>query len=461
MGTTVARLKNGDLLLAGKIDERMPAVTNGLVAHFPLDGRGGTVDRVAGFQTDQNLAKGINLLDVFTDWRNPLSWSTRTRMTYDEAMDALRMEGYHATWLLAPVIVDPEKTYEISVDIFVESRPNNEMTYIGGHSTNKDKIKATRNYDYTMASGNRPPIGEWFTYRLTRTGTAAAGSGTSQTFDTVKGWTGDQLEATLSDRLIKYYHFGGLINYSNSGGVTYLRNPRVEVVNPDTSNVEDSGGAIRVEAANRAFTLPNEIIDLEEGSISVRFRPSAGFFQGSYNRVVGHATGANPNEIQIMRNGTGKGLVFTIANAAGVPSNGWTACASADLVEGEWYDVVARWSKSQNKMSLSINGETNELNNVPNWPTIKGTLAVGYHPNVAERTSKSEFQDLSFYNRYLTDEEVKRLHGKVLSFSSSGDGLIKRLTESAAELQVGATPMRLRKESARLRGVVKENVSLI
>lgn len=42
---TVARLKQGDLLLAGEINERLPAVTNGLIANYPLDGTiKGTVD---------------------------------------------------------------------------------------------------------------------------------------------------------------------------------------------------------------------------------------------------------------------------------------------------------------------------------------------------------------------------------------------------------------------------------
>ena len=33
----VGRLKQGDLVLTGEVDERLPAVTNGLVAHFPFD----------------------------------------------------------------------------------------------------------------------------------------------------------------------------------------------------------------------------------------------------------------------------------------------------------------------------------------------------------------------------------------------------------------------------------------
>lgn len=38
MSEVKARLKQGDLMIAGEIDERLPAVTNGLIAHFPFDG---------------------------------------------------------------------------------------------------------------------------------------------------------------------------------------------------------------------------------------------------------------------------------------------------------------------------------------------------------------------------------------------------------------------------------------
>ena len=34
---TVARIKNNDLLLAGEVDERLPAITDGLIAHYPFD----------------------------------------------------------------------------------------------------------------------------------------------------------------------------------------------------------------------------------------------------------------------------------------------------------------------------------------------------------------------------------------------------------------------------------------
>ena len=39
MVATVARLKHGNLLLSGEVKERLPAVADGLVAYYPLDGQ--------------------------------------------------------------------------------------------------------------------------------------------------------------------------------------------------------------------------------------------------------------------------------------------------------------------------------------------------------------------------------------------------------------------------------------
>lgn len=38
MGTAIGRLKKGELLIKGEVNERLPVVTNGLIAHFPFDG---------------------------------------------------------------------------------------------------------------------------------------------------------------------------------------------------------------------------------------------------------------------------------------------------------------------------------------------------------------------------------------------------------------------------------------
>ena len=240
---TVGKLtQQGELQLSGTIDTRLPLVTDGLVAHYPMDGAGGTFDMISGNQSLQNTSSGVNLIEAMNnDWRDPSSWVSNYGMIYDSTMDAMKVTGYHNTWLKIPVVVNTSMHYEISIDI-METIQSSIGLYLGGYSLDSAGVLATNNYDYTMASNDQPATGVWKTYRLTRTGTAVAGSGTSTSFSTVKGWTGD------AGRLIKYYHFGGLLNYS-SGGVLYFRNPSIRVIDPDTSNTTITNDYIAIEEA--------------------------------------------------------------------------------------------------------------------------------------------------------------------------------------------------------------------
>lgn len=55
---------DGELELSGNIDSSKPSVTNGLIAHFPLDGPGGTFDQVGGRQSTTNTETGVNLIEA-------------------------------------------------------------------------------------------------------------------------------------------------------------------------------------------------------------------------------------------------------------------------------------------------------------------------------------------------------------------------------------------------------------
>jgi hypothetical protein len=49
MPTTLHQIsKDGSLIVDDVVDERLPSVTSGLVAHYPLDGKSGTVDIISG-----------------------------------------------------------------------------------------------------------------------------------------------------------------------------------------------------------------------------------------------------------------------------------------------------------------------------------------------------------------------------------------------------------------------------
>lgn len=62
----VGRLKNGDLLLAGDINERLPVVVNGLVGHYPFDG---TVNKYlpASVRYVRDWSNG-NSINTFNHW---------------------------------------------------------------------------------------------------------------------------------------------------------------------------------------------------------------------------------------------------------------------------------------------------------------------------------------------------------------------------------------------------------
>jgi len=238
---TKARLTD-DLKLVGEVDERLPSVTDGLTHHFPMDGPGGTFDIVGGSQSDQNTSSGVNLLESMDlNWQDPSSWAGNAP-TWDDTHEAIKWTGYSNNWLKTPIIIDPTKEYQLSIDVMEEVQSAVGL-YIGGYALNAAGQKVTTNYDYTMASNDQPSTGIWKTYKLTRTGTAVAWSGTSTSFSTVKGWSGT---AAISDVLTYFYHFGGLFNYS-SGGVMYIKNLSIVAIDPDTSNTTITSEGLAVE----------------------------------------------------------------------------------------------------------------------------------------------------------------------------------------------------------------------
>ena len=169
---TIARLKNGNLHVTGELNERVPPVTDGLVAFFPMDGRGGTFDGIGGYQPIQNTVHGVNLIEAMAiDWRDPQSWSSHHGMSWDEDRQALRIEGYHNSWLKTPIVVDTTKHYQVSMEVYQEVAPSSGL-YLGGLSANAAGERVTLNYDYSYASNANAsnghlPLGEWVTFRVT------------------------------------------------------------------------------------------------------------------------------------------------------------------------------------------------------------------------------------------------------------------------------------------------------
>jgi hypothetical protein len=242
--TVAARInKDGDFEILEEVNEYTSPITRGLTHHFPFDSRAGCFDRIGGVTPDSSLCQGVNLIEAqASDWRDPASWSNNGAMVWDEGHHALKITGYHNSWLANPIVIDTTKTYQISIEV-MEIVESDIGLYLGGVGYNVDGVKCTTNYDYTMAANHEPGLNVWKTYKLTRTGEAVAASGTSTSFDTVKGWSGG---AAIADDVYKYYHLGGLFNYS-SGGVLYVRNPSIVITNADGSNTTIRENGLQID----------------------------------------------------------------------------------------------------------------------------------------------------------------------------------------------------------------------
>lgn len=248
--TTIARIKkDGSLLLKNEINERLPVITDGLVAYYPLDSQAGGVDVIGGNGTVQNLESGVNILDAMKDggWRNPANWSISA--TWDETKQALRIEGGQNGFLNIPVIIDPAKHYEIQMTVFIETAGNN-LLYLGGAGYDINGTWVTTNWMYFLAVGHDYPslTGVWTTFRITLAGTGALPYLNSYAYSAYLSEAGGWSE---NGRTTYKYHYGGLFNY-NGGGVMYIKDCSVRTVDPNTSNaiITEDGVAIQEVTTN-------------------------------------------------------------------------------------------------------------------------------------------------------------------------------------------------------------------
>jgi hypothetical protein len=75
MPTTLHQIsKDGSLIVDDVVDERLPSVTSGLVAHYPLDGKG-TVDIISGDTALYSPDTNTNIIEALNkSWKNPANW---------------------------------------------------------------------------------------------------------------------------------------------------------------------------------------------------------------------------------------------------------------------------------------------------------------------------------------------------------------------------------------------------
>lgn len=160
--------------------------------------------------------------------------------------------------------------------------------------------------------------------------------------------------------------------------------------------------------ATEYLTLPPlEVLELREGTFECWFQPEPAFWKDSWNRIIGHSTAMNRNEIELMRNFDSSGLAFAISNSAG-GTLGWNKVSTkTSLNVGTWYHVAAVWSASQGRYAIYLDGVKENESPVSEtyFPSATGTLAIGYHPN-GQRWLNSPVAMCRIYRRALTDQEI-------------------------------------------------------
>jgi hypothetical protein len=159
------------------------------------------------------------------------------------------------------------------------------------------------------------------------------------------------------------------------------------------------------------LTIPTAgVVSFDEGTIELRFKPSQGFFQDglSYQRIIGHASGVNLDEIELMRSSTTSRVSFAISNHEG-QVGGWNNLVSTtNLVVDTWYHIAVRWSFADETYAIFVNGvkESEKALSETYKPSVAGVTAIGYHPNIAGRHCNSAISDLRISSRARTDEEI-------------------------------------------------------
>jgi hypothetical protein len=117
MSLTVGRIKQGDLLIAGQVDERRPPTTDGLVGYWPLDGntnsyRFSPLGLRVLYQSSSNTAGGYTFVQwlsangaVVTQSTDLTVVTVATAQTYD-----LIVADYYV-WGVASNIMSQLKTF--------------------------------------------------------------------------------------------------------------------------------------------------------------------------------------------------------------------------------------------------------------------------------------------------------------------------------------------------------------
>lgn len=246
--STVARIKkDGSLLLKNTISERLPVVTDGLIAHYPLDGAAGAIDVINGKGTLENLESNINILDaLLVTWKTASIWQNNN-ITWDENEQALKAvngcEGYASNF----ITIDTTKSYYLEADVKLLAGSTGVLYYgYRFYDANFSEIGIGQHhgtYDYSGCSSYTP----------TTTWTHVNNSGIGGAAKTGEGDNGNSVFHTGT----KYIRLLFLFNYGGTG-TTWVKNLRMCINNSNTSNtiITENGVAVQEATTN---LLPNPI----------------------------------------------------------------------------------------------------------------------------------------------------------------------------------------------------------
>lgn len=340
MATNIAKLTAEKLSLKGELDERMPAITSGLVSFYPLDSAAGTFDKIGGYQPIQHTCSGANLIEAMAlNWRDPASWQKATgtgSVSWDETKQALKFTGHFEGYLKTRIWVDYTKHYAVKVTYMQESQSTTNYLYIGGFSALASGASFNGGgWDYSLVGAAKPTLGTWITASITRFGTGAYPS----------GWTGSQ-------GLAVWHKFGGLFNYNcqNTTDVVYIKDISIVVTDADTSNCGYSnyGTSVDVGTTNLWTTTTPGIYNNYAVPASLTTLPNETFLGRPIWRVSHTPTAESLTSFQqnFHSHGIyGGGRTF-LANTAYAVSIFWRCVNKPDIQVGltasnigGWYDL--------------------------------------------------------------------------------------------------------------------------
>lgn len=184
------------------------------------------------------------------NWRDPNQWTVNTNAEWDEKKQALKFTGYHNSWLKKPIIIDPNKHYQISASVFYEQAGSGNL-YIGGNVCNKQGQRVTSNFLYTLccAEPYQQFLNKWTTFNTVHYGTQPIVARTRYNFETT-GWTGDTSNQDITDKMTYFYYFGGLFNYSStSQGIMYIKDIKIIILDEDNSNCTFNSDGAYIESS--------------------------------------------------------------------------------------------------------------------------------------------------------------------------------------------------------------------